>query len=117
MLLTLVYLALFGQGNDLPDSADLQIHSFESCRGKQISHTLGTILFCVPRSMKVRREASFEGDIQDDVTVSLRGEMGKLIVRSSSNPSGLRKHTPNWFPAERGQSSVRAWRCPEGTGR
>ncbi len=117
MLWILAFLAFFGQENNSPDSAEIQIHSFGSCRGKQIVHSLGTVLFCIPRSMKVHREASFEGDIQDAVTVSVRGEMGKLMVRSSLTPFGSRKSTPDWFATDAaGQYSVRAWSCP-GSGR
>jgi len=118
MLLTLAFLALFGQENNFPDSAEIQIQTFGSCKGKPIAHTLGTILFCVPRGMKIERWTSFEGDTQDTVVVSVQGEMGKLIVRTSSGPSGFRKHIPDWSAADvAGQSSVRTWRCSEGTGR
>ena len=114
MLLILAFLTLFGQEND-----ELQIHSFGSCRGKQIAHTLGSVLFCIPRGMKVHRNAGFEGDVQDVVTLSLRGETGKLMVHSDAYPlSGRQKSMPEWFPADpAAQSSVRTWRCSEGTGR
>jgi hypothetical protein len=113
MLLILAFLALLGQEND-----ELQIHSFGSCVGKQIAHTLGTILFCIPRGMEVHRWTSFEGDTQDTITVSVRGKKGKLIVRTSSGPSGFRKHTPDWSVDDAaGQSSMRTWRCSDGDGR
>jgi hypothetical protein len=118
MLLILAFLALFGQEN-FPDSAEVQIHSCQACAGKRIAHTpIGTLLFCVPRSMKVHRDSGFEGDVQDVITFSRRGVTSKLTVRSRTNPSGYRKSIPDWFPAEAaGHTSVRAWRCSEGTGR
>src|SRR5678815_972559 len=99
MLLTLVFLVLLGQNNS-PDSAEVQIHAFGSCRGKQIAHALGTILFCLPRGMKSNRWTSFEGDTQDTITVSARGEIGKLMVRTSAGPSGHLKHIPDWPAAD-----------------
>jgi hypothetical protein len=117
MVFTLAFLILLGQQNNGLDSNEVQIQPCGSCSGKRIVHTVGTVLFCVPRGMKVHRDEGFEGDSQDVVTFSRRGEIGKLIVRSSINPSGYRKSTPIWFPAEAGQSTARNWRCSEGTGR
>src|ERR1700680_3559132 len=58
------------------------------------------------------------GDIRDVITSSHRGETGKLIVFSSTNPSGSRKVAPDRLPAEANvHSTVRAWRCSEGEGR
>src|SRR5271166_3809088 len=70
------------------DPAEVQVHFCGSCQGKRIAHTIGTIFFCVPYGIKVHRDAGFEGDIRDVMTLSYRGELGELFVSSSMNPSG-----------------------------
>jgi hypothetical protein len=112
MLLMLVGLALFGQGNNGADSSALQAHSCGFCGGKQITDTSGTILFCIHHGMKFHRNAGFEGDFRDNIRFSHRGETGELIIRSGVSPSGFRKP-----PEAGGHSSVRSWRCSEGEGR
>jgi hypothetical protein len=111
-------LVLLGQNSAL-NSAAAQVPSCRSCSGKRIAHTTGTVLLCVPHGMKVHRDAGFEGDIRDTITLAHRKETATLTVYSSTNPSGYRKVTPpDWFPGgAAGQSSVRDWQCPEGSGR
>jgi len=118
-LLGLTLSAISAQESSVPDLAQAQVPACESCQGKRIAHTSGTILFCVPRGVKVDRDSGFEGDIHDLITLSRCGELGKLIVSSSPNSSGYPKFAPpDWFPAEAaGHSSVRNWRCSEGDGR
>src|SRR5215469_10946415 len=105
--ITLALLVPLGQENSAPDSP--AVPSCRSCGGKRIAHTIGTVLFCVPHGMKVHRDAGFEGDIRDSITLSARKETATLTVYSSTNPSGYRKSAPpDWFPArDLGQSSVR----------
>jgi hypothetical protein len=118
MLGTLALLAFFGQPAQSPDSTEVDVHSCGSCWSKRIAHTFGTMLFCVPRGMKVQRVAGFEGDIRDVITLSRRRETGKLIVFSDLNPSGNRNPPSDWLPtAGTLHSKVHGWRCPEGDGR
>jgi hypothetical protein len=118
MVVIVVLLALLSQENSDPEIGEIQRHSCELCFGKRIHHTMGTILFCVPRGMKVHRDAGFEGDVQDIITFAKRRQRSQLIVSSSTNPSGYRKFAPDWFPADApGHTSARNWRCSEGNGR
>jgi len=118
LLLTLAWLALMGQENSAPNSAEAQIPSCGSCWGRRARHTVGTIVFCVPHGIKPHRDASFEGDIRDVMTISSRGETGKLIIVSSTNPFGNRSIPPDWFPSGAPpHSTVHTWRCSEGSGR
>jgi hypothetical protein len=118
MLITLALLAFFGQQDQSPDPNAVSVQSCGSCWSKRIAHTFGTILFCVPRGMKVQRVAGFEGDIRDVITLSRRREIGKLIVLSDGNPSGNRNPPSDWLPTNGPlHSSVHAWRCTEWDGR
>src|ERR1700694_4136006 len=112
MLLMLVWTALLGQENNGPDSSEPQIHSCAFCGGKQITHSSGTVLFCIHNGMKLHRKSGFEGDIRDNIRLSDRGETREMIILSDVSPSGFRRP-----PEAGGHSTVRAWRCSEGNGR
>ena len=118
MLLVLAWLALLSQGINGPNSAEVQLHACGFCWGKRIRHTVGTVVFCVPRGINLHHDAGFEGDIRDIITISRGGETRKLIIFSSMNPSGNRSIPSDWFPAgATGHPTVHAWRCSEGDGR
>ena len=118
LLLTLAWLALMGQENSAPNSAEVQIPSCGSCWGTRTRHTLGTIMFCVSHGIKLHRDSGCEGDIRDVMTISHRGKTGELIIYSSMNPSGNREVQRDWFPSGAPpHSTVRTWRCSEGSGR
>ena len=110
---------VFATGTLSLGSAESQEPSCQSCSGKQITHTIGTVVFCVPRGLKVTREAGFEGAIRDAIALST-GEKASLTIYSNLSPSGYRRPfgTPSWFPADTaGSSSVRDRQCSEGAAR
>jgi len=107
---------VFGIGTLSLSSAESQEPTCQSCSGKQTTHTMGTVVFCVPRGLKVTRIAGFEGDIRDSIALS-GGEKASMTIYSSISPSGYRRPvgTPSWFPADpSGHSSMRDRQCSEG---
>lgn len=111
-----VIFALYVPLSQNPALDSAQVPACRSCWGKRIRHTFGTVFLCVPHGMKVQREAGFEGDIRDVVTINHLREIASLTIYSNISPSGYRKFTPEWFPSEAaGHTSVRDWRCSEGT--
>ena len=117
----IVLLALLGQEETLPRAPDELRPSCSqvSCRGKSIKHSYSMFCFCVPYGMKVRRTAGFEGDVSDLITLHHGGAVAQLRVYSTVNPSSYLYLVPDWLnksSAEKGQSSIHAWRCSEGAG-
>jgi hypothetical protein len=90
-----------------------------SCRGKRIAHGSGYFQFCIPRGMRYRRVAGFEGDIHDRITLRIHGESSELVIFKGSPTWGPVKSFPgDWPPVDptRADFVSRQWRCSEGTG-
>ena len=90
-----------------------------SCRRKRIAHTSGYFQFCIPRGMRYRRIAGFEGDIRDQITLHIHGESSELVIFTASPTWGPVKSFPDdWPPVDPTQADFvsRQWQCSEGTG-
>jgi len=83
-LLMLVGSVLLAQEGRAPGTADIQVPSCGSCRGKQIEHTMRTIVFCVPRGLKAHREAGEEGELADTITLSRRDRQAASVFNRES---------------------------------
>lgn len=91
------------------------------CQGERAKHWMGQFQFCIPRGMKYRRAAGFEGDLHDRVTISVQGERSEMVLFTANPTWGPVKPSPtDWpriDPAQPERIRTQHWRCAEGTGR
>ncbi len=98
-----------------PDVRSIPPCAQTKCRGKRVAHGWNVFQFCIPRGLKYKRVAGFEGDLHDRVTVRLHGELSELIIFTANATWGPTKEAPSdWPSAEPGQDnqvSVQHWQC------
>ena len=111
-LLSLMF--LWAGGQDTKAGADVQsIHpcAQAKCGGKRIGHGWNMFQFCVPRGLKYKRIAGFEGDLHDRVTARSHGELSELIIFTANATWGPTKTAPDDWPSAEDQLSVQRWQC------
>lgn len=88
-----------------------------ACGGKRAVHMHGFLAFCVPRGVKFRRIAGFEGDIHDRMIVRVRGAVSELVMFTANATWGPVKGAPDDWPSpdsKRGEAiSMQRWQCSD----